>query len=674
MSILVTGGCGFIGSNFVQYALDNCDESIVVLDNLTYAGRIDNLPQQNPRVLFFRGDIADETTVKNVFDTNDISMVFNFAAETHVDRSISKSEDFIRSNIVGVQVLIEQSRKSKNFKRFVQVSCYDDRTLALTKNGIKRYDEIVEGDVVYSLNPHTKELEEKPVQKVIVQDYDGDMVRFQTSRLDLMVTPNHRMFIENTRGDIVVEEAIKTKERSVFRMPKAHWIGKTTTQKNMSDVLYLLGIFIGDGWAQSKVVHRVSKTGLSKPEYLLRGRDASGRFVRLGCVGDKPVTCTGHRIYLDIPEKDPCRKRVEETLSRMGIKWHAEKAKAGEHIYFSSEFWVGFFNENAGRKAPSKDIPKWALSLPPEQLRYLFDGLMDSDGTKDRKSYTTSSIALVRSFCELCLKLGFHVRYQKISGRPIFPRRTHYVVYPSIRKRKTATKRNCSLVAYKGKIWCLKVKDNKNFAVVRNGRIDFCGNTDEVYGSLDSEESPFTEQNKICPSSPYSASKASADLLLYSYFKTHGFPVVITRCSNNYGPRQHIEKFLPKVITNALQNKSIPVYGKGSNVRDWIFVEDHCEGVWLAGERGEPGEVYNLGGNCEMCNIEIAQLILDLMGKPKSLIDFVEDRKGHDFRYAINYTKATRKLGWIPWTDFMDGLRRTILWYKKNDGWTRNCQ
>ncbi|QDK37687.1 dTDP-glucose 4,6-dehydratase [Bdellovibrio sp. NC01] len=189
--------------------------------------------------------------------------------------------------------------------------------------------------------------------------------------------------------------------------------------------------------------------------------------------------------------------------------------------------------------------------------------------------------------------------------------------------------------------------------------------TDEVYGTLQMEDPAFTEQTPIAPNSPYSASKASADLLVRSFFETFKLPTIITRCSNNYGPLQVEEKFIPLMIKRALANEKLPIYGTGMNIRDWIYVDDHNEGVWKAFTDGKAGEVYNFGGNSERQNLDVAKMILKHLGKPESLLNFVQDRKGHDFRYAINYSKAQKELGWTPKVNFEEqGLLRTIEYYK----------
>lgn len=187
--------------------------------------------------------------------------------------------------------------------------------------------------------------------------------------------------------------------------------------------------------------------------------------------------------------------------------------------------------------------------------------------------------------------------------------------------------------------------------------------TDEVYGSI--ENGSFSEESNIDPSSPYSASKAGGDMLVKAYHKTYGVPVLITRSSNNFGPYQYPEKLIPLFILNAMNDKPLPVYGKGTNVRDWIYVLDNCKGIDTVLNKGKLGEVYNIGGGNEKTNLEITHMILDILGKPESLIEFVEDRPGHDLRYSLDSTK-TRALGWEPEWSFEDGLRETVEWYMEN--------
>jgi len=200
--------------------------------------------------------------------------------------------------------------------------------------------------------------------------------------------------------------------------------------------------------------------------------------------------------------------------------------------------------------------------------------------------------------------------------------------------------------------------------------------TDEVYGDLplDRPDLKFTEDSPIRPSSPYSASKASADLLCQAYHRTYGLPITISRCSNNYGPYQFPEKFIPRMIMLALREQRLPIYGKGENVRDWLHVSDHCMAIDVILKKGRLGEVYNVGGNCEMRNIELAKLILKQLGKSEELLSFVPDRKGHDLRYAIDNGKIMKELDWSPSVIFERGMKETIDWYLANRRWLERIE
>jgi dTDP-glucose 4,6-dehydratase len=193
--------------------------------------------------------------------------------------------------------------------------------------------------------------------------------------------------------------------------------------------------------------------------------------------------------------------------------------------------------------------------------------------------------------------------------------------------------------------------------------------TDEVYGSI--ENGSWPETDPLLPNSPYAASKASADLICRSYFKTHGMDVRVTRCSNNYGRNQFPEKVIPLFVTNLIDKKKVPVYGSGLNVRDWLHVDDHCRGIHLALTKGKAGEIYNIGGGTELNNLELTDRILDIMGKGQESVEYVEDRKGHDLRYSVDITKISNELGYAPQVDWEVGLKETIHWYQENEAWWR---
>ncbi|PIX02836.1 dTDP-glucose 4,6-dehydratase, partial [bacterium (Candidatus Gribaldobacteria) CG_4_8_14_3_um_filter_42_11] len=198
--------------------------------------------------------------------------------------------------------------------------------------------------------------------------------------------------------------------------------------------------------------------------------------------------------------------------------------------------------------------------------------------------------------------------------------------------------------------------------------------TDEVFGSLGPDDRPFNENTPYDPKSPYSASKAASDHLVRAYWHTYKLPITISNCSNNYGPYQFPEKIIPLFITNLLENKRVPVYGQGENVRDWIYVDDHNAGVDAVIKKGRIDETYCLGGGCELTNLELTKKILKALDKGEEMIDFVPDRPGHDLRYAMDYSKAKKELGWQPTVDFGEGLKKTIDWYKNNQSWWRNVK
>lgn len=200
--------------------------------------------------------------------------------------------------------------------------------------------------------------------------------------------------------------------------------------------------------------------------------------------------------------------------------------------------------------------------------------------------------------------------------------------------------------------------------------------TDEVYGDLplDRPELSFDEETPLCPSSPYAASKAAADLLVQSYIRTYGLPATLSRASNNYGPYQFPEKLIPLMILRGLAGQPLPIYGTGANVRDWLYVEDHCRAVEAILRRGKVGQIYNIGGGCERANLEVVRAILDRLDRPESLITFMEDRPGHDLRYSLNIEKAARELDWRPAVPFEEGLRHTVEWYLAHPDWWQNIQ
>jgi dTDP-D-glucose 4,6-dehydratase len=308
--------------------------------------------------------------------------------------------------------------------------------------------------------------------------------------------------------------------------------------------------------------------------------------------------------------------------------------------------------------------------------------LIDSDGhytPSGRPIYSTSSKRLTENICELGIKLGMSPRikirdasassYLAAENREIRSSTDAYIIY--FRTENIGIgQRNYKEIDYKGKIWCVKVEDNKNLIVERNGILQFCGNTDEVMGSLpERDDAFFTESSPLEPNSPYAASKTAAEHFVRAARETFGMDTVITRCGNNYGYRQFPEKLIPLMISNALNDEPLPLYGDGQNVRDWIFVTDHCDAIFKVFNSGKSGEVYNIGARNTVKNLEVVTTILDILGKPHSLIKRVSDRLGHDRRYAIDPTKIENELGWKAKVSWEEGLQKTVDWYIANADW-----
>jgi dTDP-glucose 4,6-dehydratase len=280
---------------------------------------------------------------------------------------------------------------------------------------------------------------------------------------------------------------------------------------------------------------------------------------------------------------------------------------------------------------------------------------------------------------EIGFKLGLMPRFSELkyreaslpSGRVIKPKRPQYMIF--FRDEWIGiNKQIASRQSYSGKVWCLKVQDNRNMIVERNGVLTFCGNTDEVYGHVG--EGASTEDAPLQPRNPYSASKAGGDLLAFSYFANYGLPVLVTRGANTIGPYQYPEKATPLFITNALEDKPLPIYGEGQAVRHYLYVDDHAAAIDLVLHHGEPGQAYNVGPSGATANtVELATRILDLLGKPHSLIRFVPDRPGHDYRYNLDSNKIER-LGWRRQYDFDRTLEATVAWYMEYPDWWRKIK
>lgn len=684
--LLVTGSCGFIFSNFVRYLQYNkSNYDIVSIDKLVQKHSLDNI-YANKGHTFYVGDVADKHFVDVIFQMERPDIVVHGAAESQVDDSVGNASPFIMSNVLGTQVIVDACLKYK-VEKLVQISCYDEKTRAVTRSGLKYWHELNVGDLVLSINPETGDIEEKPIQKIIIQDYNGELLFFQNDRVNLNVTPNHRIFytdhIKEYNGELRCNAAENLQKIGGNKyLPNGATNKssiKTINIKNVGEVdayslFYMCGVFIGDGFTAYQQTKCKSKTGLTKKEYYTQCRDPkTGRLISSGKMGPKDENISScYRIFFDVPENDKARKKLEIALSKLNIKYHKHKGKAGEHVYFSSKPWAEFL-DTFGKYAKNKYIPEWMFDHGTELLRALWQGIHDSDGHGFRKkrntSITTISEKLTGQLCYLGAMLGSFPSIRTRFAKSIFEGRviqgTANIIYFPNQHRPILPAAISN--QYIGKIWCLSVKDNKNFLVERDGKTAFCGNTDECYGQLLPNDSPWTETSICAPRNPYAASKLCSELVVQAAHYTHGLQYNITRSCNNFGPRQSTKNLIPRIIQRVLDDQKMPIYGQGLQLREWISVFDKCSAILTIMEKAPPNETYNISAGWEFANIEIFHKICDIIGKGHDSIEFIKDPRGggHDFRYAIDSSKL-RSLGWKPENKFKDALEKTVSWYTNN--------
>jgi dTDP-glucose 4,6-dehydratase len=677
--VLVTGSGGFIFGNFIrQVFYDKKPYTVSSIDRVRDSHLIHNI-YVNMDHQFYIADVRDSHTLHVIFQKERPDVVVHGAAESCVDKSIEQTAPFTTSNVVGTQNVIDECLKINS--KFIYMSCYDDKTKAVTKDGLKSYSEIKAGDVVLSINPQTGVVEEKEVEKVIVQDYSGDMVRFQSSRVDLLTTPNHRFLVSENK-----KLKWKTAEELEENTLKLYFpTGTVSCDENVTVVdipgigivdadslFYLSGVFIGDGFTGYQEKKIGNKSGYNRNEFVQKSKSkTNGRFTKISGGPNDYSVCKSHRIWFDVPENDKARDSLEKALTALGIEYKSHRNKSGEHIYFTSEKWLKYF-EQFGSGAKNKHIPNWMFEHK-QFLMSLWRGIHDSDGhgfgiPGRNVNVTTTSNTLVTNLIYLGQMLGFNTRYEKrnrksyLKGRKI--EGEAYIVHFSSKRNILIPKTSREL--YSSKIWCLKVKDNKNFLVERNGKTFFCGNTDEVYGALKSDSEPsWDEDAPLKPRNPYSATKAAGELLVRAAHETHGLRFNIVRACNNYGPWQTPDKFIPRIIQCILNDKPIPIYGKGDQIRDWIHVYDTCEALFKVIDEAPESMTYNITAKQEFTNLEVAQAVCNAMEKGHDLLTHVEDRPGHDFRYSITNDRI-KALGWKPTLKFREGIRQTCQWYVTN--------
>jgi len=672
--ILLSGSCGFVGSHILDRILEKTDWEVVVLDKINYAGflkRISTLDHFNPdRVKFVWHDLRapiNEYVINEI--GTDIDYIAHLAANSSVEATIKDPVGSVYDNVLGTVNLLEFARTLENLKLFNMFSCYDSKTRVFTKNGLKKYSELNVGDIVFTINPDTKKVEEQPVEKIIIQDYEGEMVHFDNRTNDLLVTPNHRMYDNN----LLVREASDCGEG--IKLPLGFKYSGASTQineYNLGSLFYVIGVYLGNGFTAYQKKVRKNKSGLDKKDFIAR-RNNKGQFIR-GRTGTIESTITDSwRVFFDVPENDKARAKLGKSLTDLGIEYTSQKGKSGEHLYFTSEEWVKFFDQ-FGKEAKNKFIPDKFKQYDSKYLKQLFDGLIDSDGNWQYVSFSTVSDKLANDICEIGMKIGLIPTKRLRTTDCIYEGRSiqgvsHWINFSD--KNQSVGKKMIHREDYKGKIWCIRVK-NKNFLVERNGKYAFSGNTDETLGPAP-EGVNFTEDAPHNPSNPYSAGKSGAEDYSLAYHTTYKVPVFITRTMNVFATRQHPEKLVPTVIRKVLKGEVVPMYSNAEKTkagsRFWIHATNVADALLFLFEKAKAGEKYHIVGT-ECNNLDLAQKIAKIIGKPLKY-EMTGDyalRPGHDFRYGMSGEKLA-KIGWKLTLDLDESLKETVEWYLKNQEW-----
>lgn len=670
--MLITGAAGALGTAFWSELQDKYD--LVGLDIFSYASFKDYRAEEGRYGVgrIYCGDVRNYKDIAEILEYDGpFDAILHLACETHNDRSISGPNIFYETNVIGTQKVLEAAKNFKIPHTYV-ASCYDEKSRALTLDGLKTFEEIKKGDKVFSLNPETKEIEEKEVLEVIVQDYCGPMVQLKTKRTDLLVTPNHRIFFkEGHLGKIQTAEARDFEAYQELFYPEGYWVGESVPDEievegigrvPTNDFLYVVGAFLGNGFTAYQKRVKINST---------TGKENSSQSFRV--------------FFDDVLVNKRARHQLELSLTNLGIKWTAQKGRAGEHVYFTSKPWMEYFDKQLGKGFKHKSIPKNLLKLSPDRLDWLFTGLVNTDGDGDKK-FCTSSPKLRDTFIELVLKIGYnpHINAERLAssinkeGRIIKATCPNYsIILSGISRKITSYTHPPTMVPYNGKVWCLKVEDNKNFLVERNGHFEFCGNTDEVvqhfppmyppgddqglYFHRVKEES--IEETRYFPTSPYSSSKACQEMVVNAYRCMYNLPVTVIRPTNFYGP-SYPEKLIGKGILDLLNGGNIKLYGQGLEWRDHMSVFDTVAALDLIISQETPQDLYHVAGNREIQNKDTAKLILKVMGLPESRLEFIPDpRPFHDPFYGLDCTNL-KKLGWAPKISLEEGIKMTVEYFK----------
>ncbi len=628
MRILVTGGLGFIGSNFIRYMLERRDDvEIVNVDAVKYGANPENLKdfEEDERYRFVKGDITDYGLMSNLI--RDVDVIVNFAAE-------SVPEDEV------VFVRREGNVKCLTFGELFEW---------LSEECDVKYDGFHEIIDVYELGIEVPSYVNGGckwcrVRKVVRHWYEGKILQLVQGRGIIKVTPNHSVYDEMgtpvnaaENPDVLAVRSVSVDGSKDFREDMLKVLAAYVSCG--SAVNGKISIFSVDRDLLDELAEICGQMGFdySEEDELIEIRNKALCKVLKGLCGvvDKRVPDIVYGL----------KRRYRELFWEYMLKGkgaYEEWVERGKTVYRTTSrklaAGVGFLLSTMG----------YDYSVDLKECLFLVKVGIKGGG-KSVYEY---------GYRGYVYDVEVDTSHNFVAGvGNVVAHNTH--VDRSISNPESFLRSNVI-----GVFTILEAMRRVN-PKVRLVQIS----TDEVYGDI--ERGSFNEESRLKPSSPYSASKAAADMFVLAYVRTYGLDCVITRCTNNYGPYQFPEKLIPKTIIRAKIGLKVPIYGKGLNVRDWIYVEDHCEAVEVVMEGGERGEIYNISSGEEKTNLEVVRTVLDIMGKPHDLIEFVEDRPGHDLRYSLDSSKIRKELGWKPRHRFEEGIRKTVEWYLNNEEWWR---
>lgn len=652
--ILITGGAGFGGSGLAHALVKKGGYDVTVLDVVgpLHAEKLKDIMDQ----IRYKWMSVQDTKPEDVAG-QDIIIHLAAAADVPLGHTAPLWNNY--ENIVGSQMLCEACKGAKQLKKLIYAGCHDSQTRVVTRDGIKSVTEInKDTDEVLSLNPETKQVEYKRIAEVLTYPWDGELLHFKGKRFDLMVTPNHSMWLE----DRPAERADKTATRAAtVHLPGAHpdfELDGMPLMKGISteDYFYLVGLYLSDG---SSYQHKRDWPWSGKEGSGAGERDDStGRFIQ-GETRDKTKIYTSPKTFFHVPKGDKAHKRLIETLNRCNIKHSVYEMK----VYTSSHLLYEMFDE-CGHEAHVKRVPKWMLEGKPRYLKALLQGLLDGDGCRNR-AYTTVSTDLARDVAEIVFKVGLQPTISWREGKDVtFPDghniigKGNWEVYIS-KTRPGVIGKQASKVPYNGDVWCLKVPDNHNFLVERNGRFAFSGNSGNEFGRP--VYLPIDEKHPLTPHNPYSFSKAAAELCFWTYMRCYDLPVVVMSNGAVCGKGMRREIFIYKWLWNIAHNRPCVLEG-GDQTRDLTHVDDVLK-AWMAvieaPEENVIGEKFQVSYGEEISVSALLDTCFEVTGKPVNIIHKPHRPGEIGQREFFTNEKARWVLGYNPVINYREAILRT---------------